>query len=53
MTRNSMNHPENEIVPRETFGWRQKSACRLFLYNALRRSKRCDGQEMNHQNKLE
>lgn len=28
----------NEIVPRETFGWRAKSACRLFLYNVLRQS---------------
>lgn len=31
----------------------QKSACRLFLYNALRRSERCDGQRTNHQDKLE
>lgn len=31
----------------------QKSACRLFLYNALRRSERCDGQRTNHRGKLE
>lgn len=31
----------------------QKSACQLFLYNALRRSKRCDVQRMNHQGELE
>lgn len=30
----------------------QKSACQLFLYNALRQSKRCDGQETNHQGNL-
>lgn len=30
----------------------QKSACRLFLYNALKRSERCDGQRDYHQDKL-
>lgn len=31
----------------------QKSACRLFLYNALRRSEQCDGQRKDHRGKLE
>lgn len=31
----------------------QKSACRLFLYNALRRSEQCDGQRTDHRGKLE
>lgn len=31
----------------------QKSACRLFLYNALRGSGRCDEQRTDHQGKFE
>lgn len=30
----------------------QNSACRLFLYNALRQNEQCDGQKDDHQGDL-